>query len=172
MSKLIQLPNGSGWPRPAVPEEEKLDAEGDYEDQLIGLLARLDHVREGLASAVAARRPALAMTRAGELMGHLTAFGNRHFPFAGPEVRDALARVAEFKGGLDLLREPGRAGEEDARQAVTRRCFAALCESVLAYFTAFTNRFPTSRAARGWVEVAATFAADLKRSVRDPVPIG
>ena len=65
-----------------------------------------------------------------------------------------------------------RPGEEEARQAVTRRCFNALCEAVLAYFTAFTSRFPTSRAARGWVEVAATFAADLKRSVRDPIPLG
>jgi len=169
MSKLMQLPHTGARVRPEAPKNDNSEPKGDYEDQLIGLLARMDHVREGLASAVGSRRPGVAVSRAVELMNHLTTFANIHFPFAGPEVREALARVTEFQGGVDLLREPSRPGEEDARKLVTRRCFNALCEGVLAYFTAFTNRFPTSRAARGWVEVAATFAADLKRSVRDPI---
>src|SRR5436190_16780065 len=108
MSKLLQLTHGPTRVRPPASNGDDQEAKGDYEDQLIGLLARLDHVREGLASAVAARRPALAVTRAGELMSHLTVFSNKHFPFAGPEMRDALARTTEFQGGVDLLREPGR----------------------------------------------------------------
>ena len=52
---------------------------------------------------------------------------------------------------------------------VAQRCLSTLIDTALAYFVAFTNRFPTSRAARPWVEVAATFLAELKPLAREPI---
>ena|SRR5262245_3544007 len=166
MGMSIQAPAGLDF----LAEEEADDA-GDYEDQLIGLMSRLEHLREGLVASIAARRVGQALTGSGELMSLVGEFANRHFPFAGPEMRDALARAGEFQGALSALREPGKGPADDTiRLTLTRRCFTAMNEAVLAYFVAFTSRFPTSRAARGWVEVAATFSADLKRTVRDATP--
>jgi hypothetical protein len=166
MGMSIQAPAGLDF-----LDEEDADDAGDYEDQLIGLMSRLEHLREGVATALAARRLSQALSRSGELMSLVGEFANRQFPFAGPEMRDALARAGEFQGALGALREPGKGpADETARLTLTRRCFTAMNEAVLAYFVAFTSRFPTSRAARGWVEVAATFSADLKRTVRDLAP--
>jgi hypothetical protein len=172
MATPIQLPAvGSMGPGVEILDDDDLDDAGDYEDQLIGLMARLEHLREGLVAAIAARRAGQALTRCVELMTLVSEFANRHFPFAGPEMRDALARAGEFQGALSALREPGKGPADDpARLTLTRRCFTAMNEAALAYFVAFTSRFPTSRAARGWVEVAATFSADLKRTVRDVAP--
>ena len=173
MGKPMQMPPMSTRPGSAVLDDEDQDDSGDYEDQLIGLMARLEHQREGLAASVAARRQAQALSRSGEMIGLVSEFANRHFPFAGPEMRDALGRASEFQGALDALRESSKSTiEEVARVALSRRCYSALTESMLAYFVAFTSRFPTSRAARGWVELAATFSADLKRTVRDAEPNG
>jgi hypothetical protein len=166
MGMSIQAPAGLDF-----LDEEDADDAGDYEDQLIGLMSRLEHLREGVATALAARRQSQALARSGELMSLVGEFANRQFPFAGPEMRDALARAGEFQGALGALRDPGKGPtDETARQTLTRRCFTAMNEAVLAFFVAFTSRFPTSRAARGWVEVAATFSADLKRTVRDLGP--
>lgn len=167
MGKVMTAPHGFGRTHPP-PEDDDAQADSDFEDELIGLLARLEHAREALAWAAADRRVAQAVSRAAEMMDHVTDFSARHFPFAGPELRDGFARAAEFRAALEPLREPRPAAADGAaRQALTARCFTALCDAVLAYFAAFTNRFPTSRAARGWVEVAATFAAELKRTARD-----
>jgi hypothetical protein len=168
MGTLMQMPHGPAQSSLVLDQDEDLDDTGDYEDQLLSLMGRLEHQREGLALAVAARRQVQSLTRASEMMGYVSEFSGRHFPFAGPEMRDAMSRAAEFRAALEPLREPGHNfGDEAARQAVIQRCFTALCDALFAYFFAFTNRFPTSRAARGWVEVAATFIADLKRTVRD-----
>lgn len=168
MGTLMQLPQGPAQSTSVLDEDEDQDDAGDYEDQLLALMGRLEHQRELLAAAVGARRPAQALTRVSEMMSQVSEFSGRHFPFAGPEMRDAMTRAAEFRATLEPLREPGHnVGEAAARQAVILRCYTALCDALFAYFYAFTNRFPTSRAARGWVEVAATFIADLKRTVRD-----
>ena len=170
MGKLMQAPPLTRS-RVADLDDEDMEADSDYEDELLGLLARLEHLREGLAAAVAARRPAEALERAMDLMGQVKQFSGRHFPFAGPEVRDALARAADFHAAFEPLRSPTPSPtDEAARHALTRRCYTTLCDAVLAFFVAFTNRFPTSRAARGWVEVAATYAADLKRTTREAIP--
>ena len=173
MGRPIQLPAVANMgPGVEVLDDDDLDDAGDYEDQLIGLMSRMEHLREGLATALSTRRASQALTRSGELMTLVSEFANRHFPFAGPEMRDALARSGEFQGALCALREPVKGPADDAaRVTLTRRCFTAMNEAVLAYFVAFTSRFPTSRAARGWVELAATFSADLKRTVRDATPI-
>ena len=115
MGKLMQAPHGPARSWPAVAEDDDLEADSDFEDELFGLLARLEHQREGLAFATAGRKPVQAVEKAVDLLGHVTQFSSRHFPFAGPEVRDAFARAGEFHAALELLRTSATPTNDPAR---------------------------------------------------------
>jgi hypothetical protein len=151
--------------RPAQPPTaDPPDADDTYESDLITLLGRLEHRRELLVTARAADRPARALDLAEELMADVAEFSARIAPIGGRrELVEATARGKEFATAL------GQARAREPADAA-RRCYHALYEAVLAYFVVFTNRFPTSKAARGWVEVAAAFVVDLKKLAQDPVP--
>ncbi|HKB05185.1 MAG TPA: hypothetical protein VKD90_23370 [Gemmataceae bacterium] len=161
--------HGSGTPpkpQVAAPDPD-VDADDDddvrdadrFEDALFALLVQLEHLRETLAEAEPARVPPLV----GELMKRVSAFANENCPLGpGPEGMEAQTRLAEFQSAWKALKDQA----DDPGAA--RRCFAALYDAVFAHFVVFTSRFPTSRSAHGWVEVAATFVTDLKRTHRDP----
>jgi hypothetical protein len=145
------------------PDVEPDDADAQdadrFEDALFGLLAHLEHLREALAAADPAQVPPMV----GELMDRVSAFADEQCPLGpGLDGAEAQARLAEFQAAWQAL--PDQANDAGAR----RRCFAALYDAVFAHFVVFTGRFPTSRAARGWVEVAATFVTELKRTPREP----
>lgn len=169
-------------PPAAPPAGPPADTEERYETELVTLLGRLEHLREGLMAARAANRLSQAITLAEDMMAQVTGFAERH-PYVGTrDVTEAEARAGEFRTWLAHIRDPhgpgprisagrgGRGADDGSGADAVRRCFWALYESVVAYFVSFTSRFATSKAARGWVEVAAGFMVDLKRLADEPVP--
>jgi hypothetical protein len=161
-------------PPPAAPDEDPEDAEDQadadrYEDALFGLLVHLEHLRESLASP---DRPAQVPAALGEVMDRVGAFAQESCPFVPTaEATEAEARLAEFRADLKSFQdELKEAGARALAADKARKCYVALYDAVFAHFVVFTNRFPTSRTARGWVEVAATFVTDLKRTLRDLAP--
>jgi hypothetical protein len=164
--------HGAGMPlRPQVaaadPDadpDESGPADDTYEDDLFGLLAHLEHLREGMPGAKHGQ--VLALGR--DLMDLVVTFGERYGPIAplmpGPDP--AETKASEFGALLKPMLAQVKEGGSKC-QPPAGPCYVALYDAVFAYFAAFTGRFPTSRAARGWVEVAATFVTDLKRTLRD-----
>lgn len=152
---------------PDVDPDDEADAQDAdrLEDGLFGLLVHLEHLREG-AAAAGPDRPALVLVLIGELMDRVSAFANAQCPLGpGPEGTEAHTRLTDFQAAWRTLQDQVK---DPSARPPTGRCFTALYDAVFAHFVVFTSRFPTSRAARGWVEVAATFVTELKRTLRDP----
>jgi hypothetical protein len=178
--------HGPGWRQPQPIGVDDEDEEDDaYENELVCLLGRMEQMRDGLAMAREGRRTAQAFAFANDLMEQVIAFADNFCANrCSEELNDAVMRVSEFYGVLKPLRDLSLGSNvrsllgmgnrsnvaAEPQQAKVRLCFNALYAAVFAYFVAFTNRFPTSRAARPWVEVAATFVVDFKRTLRDPQP--
>jgi hypothetical protein len=172
MGESMLMLHGAGMPlRPqaGAPDldadvDEADEADDTYEDDLFGLLAHLEYLREGM---VGARLPTV-LALGGELLDQVLAFADRYGPIGSimPGPDPAEVRAADFRAGWKSLREQVTDAGSKC-QAPAGRCYVALYDAVFAYFVIFTNRFPTSRAAHGWVEVAATFVTELKRTLRD-----
>jgi hypothetical protein len=168
---MLMMPGPGSPVRPQVPAPD-LDDEADdapeaddtYEDDLFGLLAHLEHLREGM---VGAKVPQV-LAAAREIMDQVVTFAERYASASAlmPGPDPAETKAADFGTVLKPLLEKLKAGPTVSLPP-TGPCYVALYDAVFAYFTQFTNRFPTSRAARGWVEVAATYVTDLKRTLRD-----
>ena len=77
-------------------------------------------------------------------------------------VRDGL-KQGLFRSVLTAL---SRATVPSAAPAV-RNCLELADETLNAYFTLFTEKYPSSLSARGWVDAASGFLADFKQLVRD-----
>jgi hypothetical protein len=163
---MLHGPGTPPKPQAAAPDPD-VDADDDadlrdadrFEDALFALLVQTEHLRETLAAAGPARLPPLV----GELMKRVSTFANENCPLGpGPEGMEAQTRLDDFQSAWQAFKDQA----DDPGAA--RRCFAALYDAVFAHFVVFTSRFPTSRAARGWVEVAATFVTEIKRTYRDP----
>jgi hypothetical protein len=170
--------HGPGTPAPhhavedpdVEPDDGADEADADqFEDELFGLLAHLEHLREGLEETLPAR-PAVAAVLVGEVMDRVTAFADEQCPLGpGPEGAEAHARQTDFQAAWLTLKDELKApGPTPPGGGAARRCWDLLYDAVFAHFVVFTSRFPTSRSARGWVEVAATFVTELKRTLRDP----
>jgi hypothetical protein len=149
-------------PPPALVEVDDPAPDADaYEDALFGLLFRVEHLRDGIFANVTNGRPGGALALASELMDQVARFADEHCDLATEnEMAEPVARTAAFR---DLIVSLRANPQPTLRQVCT--CLTTLHEAVFAAFVAFTNRFPTSRAAWGWVEVAAIFTVDLKRSI-------
>src|SRR3954471_6898772 len=159
--------HGPGTPPkpPAAAEDPDVDPDDadeqdadQFEDELFGLLAHLEHLREGLAENLPAR-PAVAVVLAGELMDRVSAFAAEQCPLGpGPEGAEALARQTDFQAAWWTWQDEIKAPDPKPPDGgAARRCWTLLYDAVFAHFVVFTSRFPTSRSAHGWVEVVATF---------------
>jgi hypothetical protein len=134
-----------------------------YEDALFGLLFRVEHLRDGIVATLANKRLGPAQTLASELMDQVARFADEHCDLATEtEMAEPAVRAADFRATI----VPARAAPQLTYNQVLA-CLTALHEAVLAAFIVFTNRFPDSHFARGWVEVAATFIVELKRSIQE-----
>jgi hypothetical protein len=158
------------------------DRDEDFELDLVALLGHLDHLRDGIEAAHTACRPAQSLKLAEDFADQLTAFAERFELSTGRDLDQAYAGIADFRAAVPLLHEKvqgsgvrsllgiaGRAGDAEALRPVADKCFTALYNATVAFFVTFTNRFSTSKAARGWVEVAASFVVELKNLTRDPL---
>jgi hypothetical protein len=182
---MIALNEAVSWTPPGeltATTDEQPDFDDVYEDELIGLLCRLDDLRERMAAAQLASRPSQTLQLAQEMLEQVGAFAEQKSPFAaGRDLEEAAARANDFSAAIAPLRgqfqgsgvrslftATARNGSDPtAVQTLARRCFAALYKAVFAYFTIFTSRFSTSRAARSWVEVAAMFSVELRRLTQE-----
>jgi hypothetical protein len=151
-----------------------------WQSALAGLLARLEHDR----SAMTGRRLAAdagwlldraeAMVVAVEDLARETTFPAKLTPAVGEAVARAgvfVSAAQEVREGLkrglvrSVLTALSRAAVPSAAPAV-RSCLESAGEALNGYFTLFTDRYPSSLAARGWVDAASGFLADYKQLVR------
>jgi hypothetical protein len=136
-----------------------------YEDSLIALLARLEFIREAMTES----RPTKAIGLANDLIAEVIAFADR-WPGASDRASHLGAdeKVGEFFAAIGTLRGPGNGtkliGNVTSSPAY-RQCFSSIFEAVKIYFEVYTDRYPNSRMARPWVEAAASFVVDLKRTI-------
>jgi hypothetical protein len=108
-----------------------------------------DVAREAAFSAKLAAAEAEAVAKAGL------------FVAAAHGVRDGLKRGL-FRSVLTAL---SRAAVPSVAPAV-RQSLDAAGEALNGYFTLFTEKYPSSLSARGWVDAASAFLADYRQLVR------
>lgn len=167
---MLALNQPSSWSsleiRPEAPDEPELDP--DFEDELVALLGELEFLREGMVAARDAKKVPQTLTLAAEFLRQVSEFSDRNCAFTTNREIDEATRLAkDFRSGLAVQRERGQ-----FEPAGVRRSFAAFQEAVANYFVVLTDRFPSSRSARRWVEVAATFLVELKHFTREPLSAG
>ena len=170
---------------PAPPAEEPPPPPPDpaaWQAELVELLAGVEHVRWGVVGlALPAGGPALLAYAEGTLqacegLARDTAFAPHTADAQAEAVAKAGAFVSRLAGvrpaapGGGLFRSVLSAFAPEAApldpQAV-RDCLLAHHEGLHAYFALFTDHFQSSRAARGWVDVASAFLTDYKAMIRD-----
>lgn len=157
---VLSRPERRPPPAPVAVDDPVLEV-NDYEDALIGLLFRVEHLRDGIFANLTNGRPAGAVALSGELLDHVARFADEHCELATEaEMAEPAARAGAFREFI----APLRTNPQPTLQQVCV-CLTALHEAVFAAFVAFTNRFPTSRSGWGWVEVAAIFTVEFKRSI-------
>jgi hypothetical protein len=151
-----------------------------WQSALAGLLARLEHLRSGIigrrlaADAGWLLDRAEAMVAAVEDLARETTFPAKLAPAAGEAVARAgmfVSAAHQVRDGLkqglfrSVLTALSRAAVPSAAPAV-RACLDAAGEAIHGYFTLFTEKYPSSLAARNWVDAASGFLADYKQLVR------
>jgi hypothetical protein len=150
-----------------------------WQADLLDLLAGLDHLRTGLAGLrVGADGEAVLTTLEGMVRATAAVADRADFPAATADAQsDAVALAGAFitaahgqqRGGKGLMANVlgGWAGREPLPPADVRDAAAAGLDALHAYFALFTDRFQSSKAARGWVDAASAFLADLKADLRE-----
>lgn len=163
-----------------VPRTPTAPDTTDWLFRLIDLLARLEYIRAELVG----RRlledldHVLWVT---EGMVQATEDLARNTRFADDSTAAQMAAVSKagtFFGAVNSLKRPGGKNllrsvwsavggqPEAATSRAVRECLFAAVDALHAYFGLFTTRFPSSAAARGWVDVASTFVTDLKQQIK------
>ncbi len=148
---------------------------------LAGLLAKLEHHRSELAGRRLAADAAWLLDRAETMVMAAEDLAQKtEFPAksAGREGA-AIARAGLFVTAAWGVREGLRrglfgsllvaltgSGGRGGGPAV-RSCLEAAGEALNGYFGLFTERYPSSLAARGWVDAATVFLTDYRQLVRE-----
>lgn len=155
-----------------------------FEMALMTMLANLEYLRYRMETASQKQQASRVLLRAEELLGMIVKFSDENMvQDSTMTLQEAVNTAARFYGNLVPVREQFKGwmlskifGSSESnlptlttqtRQEQFTRCLEALSDTVVNYFTAFTERFDSSLAARIWVESAAGFIADLNRVIRD-----
>jgi hypothetical protein len=172
-------------PQPKPDEADRTPAPAldfrAWQSALAGLLARLEHHRSGMTGRRLAADAgwlldrAEAMVVAVEDLARETTFPPKLAPAEGEAVARAglfVSKANKVRDGLkqglfrSVLTALSRAAVPSAAPAV-RSCLESAGEALNGYFTLFTEKYPSSLAARGWVDAASGFVADYRQLVRD-----
>jgi hypothetical protein len=162
---------------PTAPKESPPDPKL-WQADLLDLLAGLEHLRGGLAGRRLSADGAAVLGVFEQMLQQTEALAGRtrFADDAGDAQTEAVGRAGAFLTALAGLRPASRGlvasvlggrSRGPLPAAAVRECANAGFEAVNAYFALFTDRFQSSRAARGWVDAASSFLADLKSDVRD-----
>lgn len=165
----------SGTHRPPVRVGDR-----DWQTHLVELLARLEHHRLQLvgtrlgpdADAILDRCEALVQLA--ENLARKTPFAES----ASAAQMDAMAKAgAVYVFVNDARRPAGRglfqsvlsrfAADDTTQGPHVREAVGLTVDALHAYCLLFTGRYPSSLAARGWVDAASAFLADFKQMRRD-----
>jgi hypothetical protein len=167
---MLALNQPSSWSTLEIrlDAQDEPESDPDFEDELIALLGELEFLREAMVAAREAKKAPQTLALAAEFMKQLSEFSDRNCTFTtNREIDEASRHAKDFRSGLAVLREKGQ-----FEASMMRRCFSAFQDAAANYFVVFTDRFPSSRSARSWVEVAATFLVELKYFTREPLAAG
>lgn len=140
---------------------------------LIGFLARLEAIRIDLESRRLNTDVALIIEAAESLvlsaddLQRQTVFADESHSAQG----DAIGKAGEFYATVGTLRRNVLKGQYRtsvaARTMALRECLTAAIDALHTYFILFTEHYPSSQAARGWVDAASTFLVELKTTVKN-----
>ncbi len=152
----------------------------DWQTHLIELLSRLEHHRLQLvgtrlgADAEFILDKCEASVQLAEDLAAGTAFGDAH----AAARMDAMAKAGGVFGAANDARRPGGrslfksmlsafTADDPGHAPAVRAVVEASQDALSAYCSLFTSHYPTSLAARGWVDAASAFLADFKQTGRE-----
>ena len=152
-----------------------------WQFKLIELLAKLENLRLQLAGTSLTTDSDFILERS-ETMVQLTEELAKATTFSDSSTEPqmtALAKAGTFYGSLNDARRGGSRsllysmmnafttdGTRDQAKEV-RNCLVLTIETLHSYFSLFTQNYPSSLIARGWVDVASAFLADFRQMIKD-----
>lgn len=173
MAELLHPDPSEAPPPPAAASST------DWPGRLIGLLGKLDSLRDGfvgrrlIPDSQALIAAAEEMVQAAEDLASKTQFTDA---MAGAQTR-AMSKAGAFFTAVSALKKPQtKSLVISVYQALTtdgpsadavRDCLLAALDVLNAYFSLFTEKYKSSAAARGWVDAASAFLTDFKQLVKD-----
>ncbi len=167
-------------PLPGDPRPAGRVAAREWQAHLVELLAKLEHHRLQLVGTRLGPNAHYVLDKC-ETLVQLAEDLAKRTTFAGASSAaemDAMAKTgAAYVGINDARRSGGRGllksvlskfGADDATQVpAVREAVGRTVDALHAYCTLFTGRYPSSLAARGWVDAASAFLADLRQMCKD-----
>ena len=161
-------------PRPAVRTGDR-----EWQAHLIELLAKLEHHRLQLAGtrlgpdADYVLDKCETLVQLAEDLAKRTTFAEAS---AAAEM-DAMAKTGAAYVCVNDARRPGsrslfqsvlaKFAADGTQTPAVREAVDRTVDALHAYCTLFTGRYPSSLAARGWVDAASAFLADLRQMQKD-----
>lgn len=161
------------------PEPQPTTASPEWVSRLVSLLSRLEDRRARLPDRVRGNARLILETAEQMVAECEVAASLEVFPAELNALQaDALAKAGAFLMANNDARQAAPTGvlrslwssvirSDETAAPQVRACLLAATEAVSAYFTLFTRTFPTSAAARTWVEAASTFLAEMNTQVRE-----
>lgn len=163
-------------PRPAAASPPARD----WQTHLIELLSRLEHHRLQLvgtrlgADADFILDKCEAAVQLAEDLAAATTFADTHTAAR----MDAMAKAGTVFGAANDARRPGGrslfksmlsafASDDPGHAPAVRAVVEASQDALSTYCSLFTSHYPTSLAARGWVDAASAFLADFKQTAKE-----
>ena len=174
-AKLLTPPAAAGTQTPPPPPPRP------WQFHLIELLCRLESRRQQLvglrlgADADAILDQCEAMAQLTEDVATRVHFSEK---LAAAQL-EAVAKAGELFGACHEARRPAArsliqsmlqalsSSEDSAQAAAVGVALNQTIEAINSYFALFTAHYPSSLAARGWVDAASAFLADFKQVSRE-----
>jgi hypothetical protein len=150
----------------------------EWQLALIGLMARLDHTRIDLLTAIINQESEFLLNHLENLIRETEEFASK-YTFSVESAKTHAESLAKTGGFISMLsRIKGTqsrglfrgvlnafSGSELVDPVALRQCLLAAHEALNTHFTLFSEQFPNSQSARGWVELASIFLTEFKYDI-------
>jgi hypothetical protein len=177
MAELLHPDPYDAPPPPSTPRTGRTSV--DWAAQLIGLLGKLDALRDGFAGRRLAADSQTLIVLAEEMVQAAEDLAGRtQFPDAMADAQTrAMSKAGAFFTAVGTLKKPQtkslvisvyHALRSDGPSAeAVRDCLLGCVDVLNAYFSLFTDKYKSSADARGWVDAASAFLTDFKQLIKD-----